>query len=243
MPAGCLQPRLPTKKLLSLTQGHPQRAGVAHSHPQDAGHRRPLLTPSVAMCLTTTKQKPVFAQRDDKTLDKALRLPPEALPALYRHQELDHRAPKATGECNYPCPADGEDDLAARAAQEPDLLAPSSACSPRQRSPHQTQRLFPLLVPLAAVSRTAESSQPAGFMGGGLLASSAVAPASPWHLVRAAQFPEILIIIFTCCTHLTGTHLKLLSGKRYHLEPAPGHSPAQEMRNKGFSFFGGCQHT
>lgn len=104
----------PHKNLLSLTQGHPQRAGGAHGHPQDTGHHPPLLAPSMAMCLTTMKQKPGFDQRDDKTLDKALRLPPKALPALCRHQELDHRTPKATGECNYPCPADGEDDLAAQ---------------------------------------------------------------------------------------------------------------------------------
>lgn len=223
----------PHKKLLLLTQEHPQRAGAACSHPQDTRHHRPLLTPSMAMCLTTVKQKP----------DKALCLPPKALPALCRHQELDHRAPKAMRECNYPCPADGEDDLAAQAAQEPDLLAPGSMCSPQQQPPHQTQRLFPCPVPLAAVSRMAESSQPADFTGGGLLASSAVAPASPWHLVRAAQFPEILIIIFMHYTYFTGKHLKLLNGKRYHLEPAPGHSPAREMCNKGFSFFGGCQHT
>lgn len=81
------------------------------------------------------EQKPGFDHRDDKTLDKALCLPPEALPALCRHQELDHRAPKVMGECNYPCLADGEDGLAAQAAQEPDLLAPSSMCSPRQQSP------------------------------------------------------------------------------------------------------------
>lgn len=195
------------------------------------------------MCLTTVKQKPGFDQKHYKTLDEAFHLPPKALPALCRHQELDRRAPKAMGECNYPCPADGEDDLAAQAAQEPDLLAPSSVCSPQQQPPHQTQRLFPRPVPLAAVSRTAESSQPADFMGGGLLASSAVAPASPWHLFRAAQFPEILIIIFMHYMYLTRKHLKVLNGKRYHLEPAPGHSPAQEMCNKGFSFFRGCQHT
>lgn len=39
------------------------------------------------------------------------------------------------GERNYPCPADGEDDLAAQAAQEPDLLAPSSARSPPRQLP------------------------------------------------------------------------------------------------------------
>lgn len=106
----------------------------------------------MAMYLTTVKQKPGFDQRDDKTLDEAFCLPPKALPALCRHQELDRRAPKAMGECNYPCPADGEDDLAAQAAQEPDLLAPSPVHSPQQRPPHQTQRLFPHPVPLAAIS-------------------------------------------------------------------------------------------
>lgn len=43
--------------------------------------------------------------------------------------------------------------------------------------------------------------------------------------------------------YLTGKHLKLLNGKRYHLEPASGHSLGQEMHNKGFSFLGGRQHT
>lgn len=117
------------QKLLSLAQGHPQ----SRSHPQGLGPT--LLTTSMAMCLGTGKQKPGFDHRDDKTLDKALCLPPKALPAPCRHQELDHRAPTATGECNYPCLADGEDDLAAQAAQEPDLLAPSSVCSPRQQPP------------------------------------------------------------------------------------------------------------
>lgn len=117
------------QKLLSLAQGHPQ----SRSHPQGSGPT--LLTTTMTICLGTEKQKPGFDHRDDKTLDKALRLPPKALPAPCRHQELDHRAPTAMGECNYPCLADGEDDLAAQAAQEPDLLAPSSVCSPRQQPP------------------------------------------------------------------------------------------------------------
>ena len=52
----------------------------------------------MAMCLTTMKHEPGFDQGDDTTPDKALRLPLKALPALCRHQELDHRAPKAMGE-------------------------------------------------------------------------------------------------------------------------------------------------
>lgn len=134
----CLQSQLP----MEATVPHPGAPTESRSCPQPPpghGASPTLLTPSVAMCLMTAKQKPGMDQRDDKTLDKAFRLPPKALSALCRHQESDLRVPKATGECNYPCLADGEDDLAAQAAQEPDLLAPSSVHSPRQQPPHQTQ--------------------------------------------------------------------------------------------------------
>lgn len=137
LPAGCLQPWLPTKAAVSYP-------GASTEQEPPPGHRAlpTLLTTSMAMCLGAGKQKPGFDHRDDKTLDKALCLPPKALPALCRHKELDHRAPKVMGECNYPCLADGEDDLAAQAAQEPDLLAPSSMCSPRQQSPSKPVALL-----------------------------------------------------------------------------------------------------
>lgn len=191
----------------------------------------------MAMCPGAGKQKPGFDHRDDKTLDKALCLPPKALPALCRHQELNHRAPKATGECNHPCLAEGEDDFG------------SPGCPGARPAGSQ----LPVLTTAAASIKTsgsslsqcpwqlgAESSQRAGFMGVGLLASSVVAPAPPWHLFRAAQFPEIQIIIFMHYRYLTRKCLILLNGKRYRLEPAPGDSPAPGMCNKGF---GGCQHT
>lgn len=133
---GCTQQQLPMESCCPSpgdTRSCPQP-------PRGAGHRRPLPTPAA-------EQKPGFGQRDDTTPDKASRLPPKVLPALYRHRELDHGAPEETGECNYPCPADGEDDLAARAAEQPDLLAPSSVPSPRQQPPHRTQQLSPCPAP------------------------------------------------------------------------------------------------
>lgn len=232
LPAGCLQPWLPTKAAVPCPG-----APTEQEPPPGHGALPALLTTSMAMCRGTGEQKPGFDHRDDKTLDKALCLPPKALPGLCRHQELDHRAPKATGECNYPCLADGKDDLAAQAAQEPDLLAPSSVCSPRQQPPSK-----PVALPSPSAPGSWELRAHNGpvLMGVGLLASSVVAPASPWHLFGAAQFPEILIIIFKHFRYLTRKYLILLNGKRYHLEPTPGDSPAPGMCNKGF---GGCQHT
>lgn len=121
LPAGCLQPGLTTKPIGPHPGTPIEKQGLPTATPHDTRHRRPLLTPPTATHLTPATQQPGLDQRDDTTPGKA-----RALPALCRHQELDHRDPQAMGECNYPCPADGEDDLAAQAAQEPDLLAPSS---------------------------------------------------------------------------------------------------------------------
>lgn len=57
------------------------------------------------------------------------------------------------------------------------------------------------------------------FTGSEFLASSVTVPAYPWHLFRVALFPVILIMIYT---YITRKLLKLLNGKRHHLEPASG---------------------